>query len=128
MEAAPEPAAPPDSDPGPLPGDPAEVRRLLDRQRALIDEQRRTITELAGQRRALELRVADLLRRLYGRRSCCSAAVPLKPPRPRHRRRTGRRRGRGGSPPAGRAGPTAAARCRTTCRAAAPSTPWTRGT
>src|SRR5438270_8886368 len=70
MEAAPARAAPPDADPEPLPDDdPAALLRLVERQRALIDEQRETIAELAGQRRALELRVADLLRRLYGRRS-----------------------------------------------------------
>src|SRR5438067_2285862 len=68
MEAAPVRPVPPD--PGPPPDDdPASLLRLVERQRALIDEQRQAIAELAGQRRALELRVADLLRRLYGRRS-----------------------------------------------------------
>ena len=66
MEAA--PATPP-APPAALPGDVAACHEMLRRQQALIDEQRQTLAEMGREKQALLHRMAQLLRRLYGRRS-----------------------------------------------------------
>jgi transposase len=78
MEAAPPTSSPTPPPPAPLPGDVAACHEMLRRQQALIDVQRQTLEEMGREKQAMLHRMAQLLRRLYGRSSEQVDAAQLK--------------------------------------------------